>query len=245
VLTGTADLARLANRAATMTAFDSPGVTLPDAEVLQAGFEMRYSSRQSILPPALHPTTPPMMVVLGWRCPTSPWGAFELAQVRVGCRSGVRPRGYVVGCVVDNGAAADALAAAYGLAAQVGDVQLTRHYDRVGLKAQVGGQVAIDLAGANPDPLGLSDVQHTVTMTLADTPRGLRLIQVEPEYQPTRVERLTPRLHQFDAAAWGEPLLTPVHPIGASVALASITIPPLRYVCRPDVLAFEGTESVR
>jgi hypothetical protein len=245
MLTGTADLARLAARASTLAAFDGPAVTFPDAEVMQAGFEMRYASRQGLLPPALHPTTPPTMVVVGWLCPTSPWGPFRMAQVRVGCRSGVRPRGLVVGCIVDNAAAAAALASQFGFPAQVGQVELIRHYDRVGLKAQIGEGVAIDLVGANPDPLGLGDVQHTVTMTLAGTPRGLRLVQVEPEYEPTRVERLTPRLHQFDAAVWGEPLLTPVHPIAASMALATITIPPLRFVCRPDVLAFEGTESVR
>jgi hypothetical protein len=245
VLRGSADLEQLAGRVSLMAGFATPGVAFPEAEVLQAGFEMRYSSRQATLPPALHPTTPPTMVVVGWRCPISPWGAFQLVQVRVGCRSGVRPRGLVVGCVVDNIEAARVLAADFGLPARVGDVSLTRHYDRVALTAAIDGRDALDIVGANPEPLGSTDVQYTVTMTMAMTPLGLRLVQLEPEYQTTRVERLHPRLHSFDATAWGEPLLTPVHPVAASLAVASITIPPLRYVCRPDVLAFEGTESVR
>jgi hypothetical protein len=245
MLSGTADLERLKSRAATLSDFDTPGIALPQAEVLEASFEMRYASRQALLPPALHPTTPPMLVVLAWRCPTSPWGPFQLVQVRASCRSGVRPRGFVVSAIIDNPRAGDALAASFGLAALVGEVELVRHYDRVDLSASVAGTDAMELHGANPDPLGLSDVQHSVTMTLADTPRGLRLVQVEPEYEPTRVERLRPRLRHFDVSAWGEPLLTPVHPVAASVSLASITIPPLRYVCRPDVAAFEGTESVR
>ncbi|HWW53502.1 MAG TPA: hypothetical protein VNY84_07030 [Acidimicrobiales bacterium] len=245
MLTGTADVGHLTDRAATLVSFDRPSLTLPGAEVLQAGFEMRYASRQALLPPALHPTTPPVLVVLAWRCPSSPWGAFQLAQVRVACRSGVRPRGLVAGCIVDNADAAQALAADYGIASMVGNVELKRYYDRVDLSAGVDGALAIEMIGADPDPLGLGDVQYTVTMTLAHTPLGVRLVQLEPDYAPTRVERLQPRLRTFDGAVWGEPLLTPFHGISASVALASITIPTLRYVCRPDVLAFEGTESVR
>ena len=36
----------------------------------------------------------------------------------------------------------------------------------------------------------------------------------------------------------------PRHPVSASVVSASITLPPIRFVCRPDVLAFAGTEKV-
>jgi hypothetical protein len=32
--------------------------------------------------------------------------------------------------------------------------------------------------------------------------------------------------------------------VAASFTLASVTLPALRYVCRPDVLAFEGSERV-
>ncbi len=34
------------------------------------------------------------------------------------------------------------------------------------------------------------------------------------------------------------------HPVSASVALAELTLPPVRFVCRPEVLAFDGTERV-
>jgi hypothetical protein len=32
--------------------------------------------------------------------------------------------------------------------------------------------------------------------------------------------------------------------VSASIAVADVTLPAIRYVCRPDVWAFEGTERV-
>jgi hypothetical protein len=68
-------------------------------------------------------------------------------------------------------------------------------------------------------------------------------VQVEPRYQIQRVERGRPRVVSFDAAAWGEARLQPVYPVSASLAVADITFPRIRFVCRPDVLAFDGTEA--
>ena len=48
----------------------------------------------------------------------------------------------------------------------------------------------------------------------------------------------------FDGAAWGDARVQPVYPVSASFAVADITIPRIRFVCRPDVLAFDGTEAV-
>ena len=95
---GTADPKTLAAGAAKLTNFDVEPVVLPDVEVFQALFEMRIEAREALLPPGLHPTNPPTLVLLAWRCPESPWGPFALCQLRVGCRSGVRSRGLVLGC---------------------------------------------------------------------------------------------------------------------------------------------------
>lgn len=240
MLSGTADLALLAEQAPRMPSLGAGPVELGDAVVVQAAFEMGYASRQPLLPPGLHPTTPPLMVVLAWSVGDSPWGAFQMAQVRVSCRSGVRPRGFVTGCLVSTSEAATALAEGWGLPARVGPVRLERYYDSVELRAGEG----LALTGADPDPLGPGDVQYTVTTTLAHTERGLRLVQVEPDYTLARVERLRPRLGRFEAAGWGSPLLAPRSPVIASVAVGAITLPAIRFVSRPDVLAFEGTEPV-
>jgi Acetoacetate decarboxylase (ADC) len=244
VLTGTADVDRLASRAATMPSFEAHPVTFPAVEVVQAVFEMRWAARQVTLPPGLHPTNPPILTVLAWRAPESPWGPFSLAQLRVGCRSGVRPRGLVAGCVNDNPAAAAALAAGWGLPGRIGTVGLQRRYDAVSLEVLVDGRQVLALVGRQPVPLQPGDVQYTVTMTLASTPRGVRLVQVEPEYRLARVERLRARLTAFDGAGWGEEALAPSTPVSATVGVGDVTLPRLRFVSRPDVSAFQGTESV-
>lgn len=240
MLTGTAALDGLAAAAPVMPSMDPEPVTFDHVEVFQAIFEMAYSSRESTLPPALHPTTPPLLVLLAWQVPDGPWGPFSMAQVRLSCRSGVRPRGFVAGCLVDSDAAASELASRWGFPASVGAVRLDRFYDSVVL--DVGR--AMRVTGIDPDPLGPGDVQYTVTTTLAHTPRGLRLVQVEPEYELRRVERVRPRLDHFDDTAWGDRGLVPRHPVSASVGVGTLSIPRLRFVSRPDIMAFDGTEKI-
>lgn len=244
MLTGAADVEALAAAAPVMGSFEADAVRLDRVEVLQALFEQPYDSRAGNLPPGLHPTTPPLLVLLAWAVEDSPWGAFSMAQARVSCRSGVRPRGFVRSCIVDNPDAGAALAANWGFPAQTGRVRLSRHYDGVELTVERDGAAAASFSGLDPDPLDPGDVQYTVTTTLAHTPRGLRLVQVEPEYEPERVERLQPRLNAFDAGAWGAAGIEPVHPVSASIAVGSVTVPKLRFLSRPDVLAFEGTEKI-
>jgi hypothetical protein len=145
-------------------------------------------------------------------------------------RSGARPRGFVVGCVIDNPEAAAALASDWGLPAVPGSVELLRGYDRAELAVQADGRTAVRMVGLDPDPLSVDDVQFSVTTTLATTPRGVRLVQLEPEYELRRVERLRP--------------LEPGYPVAATISVGDITIPPIRYVSRPDVSAFQGTEQL-
>lgn len=201
------------------------------AEVVQAMVELPYALRQSTLPPALHPTNPPTCVLQAWRCTDGPWGAFAFAQVRIQCRSGLRPRGFVRACVASTEAAADGLRA-WGFAPVVGDVEVRRYYDEV----TVDAPGLLSLRATGPDPLDAGDVAHSATLNLAETPNGLRLVQLDIALAPTRVERVRPA-----AAVEGLPLGVPV---SASVAVGSLALEPVRYACRPDVLAFEGTETV-
>ena len=242
MIVGTARVEDLMATRPRVEAFGAGPVTLPDAEVLQAAFEMPVSAREAVVPPGLHPTNPALCVVLAWRCPESPWGPFSLAQVRAQTRSGVRPRGFVVGAVCDNTRAADALATDFGFPARPGEVLLRRAYDAAWLEVGLGGKPILALEGMDPEPLLPQDVYYPVTLNLAATPRGPRLLQVEPEYTLVRAERLRPRLLSFHPEGWGDRHLDPYFPVSASLASAVIVIPRMRFVCRPDVLAFQGTE---
>src|SRR5262249_56639871 len=129
----------------------------------------------------------------------------------------------------------------FGYTLQPGSVVLRRQYDSVDIRVVTAdGRLAAAVSARDPDPLAASDVQYIANMNLAETPRGLRLVQVEPHYRIERAERGRPHLDAFDGAAWGEARIRPSCPVSASITVGEVTLPPVRFVCRPDVLAFEG-----
>lgn len=245
MLSGTANIETLAQRAPTMASFAASPLQLEQVDVLQVLYEIDSAQRQVLLPPGLHPTDPPLINWLVYKCALSPWGPFALAQTRIECRSGLRLRAFLVQAVVDNAAAADALQRDWGFTVRVGEVSLRRHYDTTRVQVALDGQPALDLAASNPDPLEAGDIQYVANMNLAHTPRGVRLVQVEPRYRITRAERATPQMATFDGTRWELPRVRLLYPVSASIAVADITIPSIRFVCRPEVWAFEGTELVR
>jgi hypothetical protein len=102
----------------------------------------------------------------------------------------------------------------------------------------------VSLRAFDPEPLSPGDVSYSSSVVLAGTPRGMRLVQVDVDAAPARAERVRPRLGEFDAPAWVHPTIDPYHPVSASVARGEMTLQHLRYVCKPDELAFTGTERV-
>jgi hypothetical protein len=243
VLFGTADLDALAADAPVMQRLDTEPLLLRGVHVLQATFEMPSTARDVLNPAALHPTDPPLASWLFFGCTESPFGPFALAQLRVSCRSGLRPRGFLVESVVDSAQAGRALAERWGYRSCVGGVRMAHQYDTVTAAVRLGGQTILDVALRDPEPLGAHDLQYTASMHLAHTPRGLRLVQVDPTFAVERAERARPHLVAFDAAAWGDVRVAPTEPVVASIARADVTLPKLRYLCRPDVWAFDGTEA--
>jgi hypothetical protein len=244
MLSGTADLETLAARAPVMPGLGAAPVQLGQVEVLQVLYEIDSAQRTSLLPPGLHPTDPPVVSWLLYRCAVSPWGPFAMAQTRIECRSGLRLRAFLIGAVIDNEAARDALQRNWGFVASSGEVSLRRYYDAVETRVAIDGRTALHLTMTDPEPLGPHDIQYVANMHLARTPRGIRLVQVEPRYQIARAERGRSVRHGFDGTPWGGPSLRPVYPISAALAAADVVLPAIRFMCRADVWAFEGTEPV-
>ena len=244
MLIGTASIEELVARRPRMERFDAEPAVCEQAEVLQVMYEIATPHREAMLPPALHPTDPPIVSWLLYRCPASPWGSFAMAQTRIECRSGLRLRSFLVGAVVDNATAAEALEQRWGFTVRDGRIDLHRHYDSARATVVTNDRTILDVSVSDPDPLSPADLQYVANVNLAHTPRGVRLVQVEPRYHIHRVERGRPRVLAFDGVAWGDARVQPVHPVSASFAVADITIPRIRFVCRADVLAFDGTEAV-
>ena len=144
----------------------------------------------------------------------------------------------------DNEEASGALRERWGFPVQSGAVTLRHHYDSVEAAAAVGDDVVISVRGRDPEPLGNDDIAYSSSVALAHTPRGLRLVQIEYDVAVTRAERLHPELEAFDAMRFGvHPTVEPYYPVSASFALGTIELHRLRFVCRPDELAFTGTET--
>jgi hypothetical protein len=219
-------------------------VKLEDVQTLQLLCEFESRLAEELLPPALHPTLPGVVGFMVQRVGKSPWGPFALAQTRIECRSGVRPRGFLVSAVIDNAEAASALSSRWGFRVVSGEVRLRRFYDEVRAEVAIDGEEALALGLRDPEPLSTADVQYVANMNLASTAKGLRLVQVDSTFVLERAERGEPRLTAFAGAAWGTPELDPAYPISASFTTGAMTLPRLRYVCRADVWAFDGTELV-
>ncbi len=244
MIIGTANVDDLARHAATMPAFYGEDIHFGDVTCFQLTAEMRNSAREAILPPSLHPTIPAALSVQAYRVQTSPWGPFQYVTVRVSCRSGVRARGFTTATVTDSDIACTALREKLGYPARVGDIYFRSSYDGVAITVDEQDERILKIDGIDPDPMGSNDIQYTGTLNLAHTPMGLRLLQVEGNDTSSRVDRLSSTLSNFSGAAWGNALMAPYLVIASSVAKMELTIPTIRFVCKPEELAFTGTEPV-
>jgi hypothetical protein len=247
VLTGTAGVDELAQRlsAATIPAWASDGVELEGVISLQIIAELRRAGREALLPAGLHPTDPPSLHLQVWRVEQSPWGPFVWAHTRLSCRSGVRARALTTASVVDQPGAATGLAERFGFPSTVASIRLDVFYDRSEARVEVEGRAVLEVDAVDPTPMAPDAVQSTSTMNLGLTPQGFRLVQVEARHHTTGIDRLRARIRRFDPAAWGDDRLDPYNVVSAvQVRDQHVTLPPVRFVCRPDVSAFEGTERV-
>ncbi|MEL6985685.1 MAG: hypothetical protein AAFO29_24865, partial [Actinomycetota bacterium] len=82
MITGTADLDRLADTAPTIAAWSDEDLVLGSVECFQMIAEMRSTAREAVLPAALHPTIPPALSIQAWNAGDSPWGPFSMVHTR-------------------------------------------------------------------------------------------------------------------------------------------------------------------
>jgi hypothetical protein len=244
MLTGTADVDLLAVAAPTISAYFAESVVLHDVVLFQMVMEMRNGAREQVLPPSLHPTVPPTLSMQIWQVGDSPWDGFRMAVARVSCRGGVRARGFTTGVAASTPAAVQGLRENLGYPARQAEIAFLASYSGVQAAVSEAAGETFRASAIDPMPLGPDDVQYTGTLNLAHVPTGLRLVQAEFHVEPRRVERLKARLQSFVPAAWGDERLDPYHVVAASLATGTVTFPPLRFLLRPNELAFTGTESI-
>lgn len=241
---GTKDGAALLDGAPNMADLNAAPWEMEKVEILNLIFEINYDKMVDLLPKALHPTIPPIIYFSLHKFKESPVGPFLLAQARIGCRAGVRPRGFLTAAFVDTQAAADALASQWGFTVRVADVALHRYHDRVVMTVSDGGRVMLDASLMRPEPVSGGDVQYVANMNMARVDDKPLLVQVDPEFTFHKAERGRPAITQFDAAAWNADGVRAVYPVSASFAVADTGFPAIRYVVNPDVPALAGSRKV-
>jgi hypothetical protein len=237
-LVGTRSLSNLAAAAPVVPSLDVERWELPGARILQLMYEIDASAMTTLIPPALHPTIPPTLVFTVTHFPESPAGAFVLGEVRVGARSGARPRGLLLQAYASTPEAARELSTRWGYPVKVGDCRLEKRYDRIYGSVEADGKTILDITLLNPEPISGNDVQYLASLNLAKITRDgaeqLRLIQVDPDYAFKSADRGRPQLGAFDAAAWKVDGAVPNHAVSASCCVADISMPALRYLVDPE-----------
>jgi hypothetical protein len=247
-LAGSLDIRPLLSGSPEVVLDEEAEFRVDDVDILQVLYEVRVADRESLVPPALNPTIPPVVSFLVYRAKESALGPFALAQVRLTARSGVRPRAYLVSARCDNPALSSLLACSWGFRVTPGEITLRRFHDRVDCVVSDGGQTILDVSLIDPVPVTGHDVQYPPGMHLARVERdGVwvpRIVQVDSEYEFRRADRGRPSLASFDQSAWGDERLVPDLAVSASFAACDMTIANVRYICNPDIPASEGTEKV-
>ena len=216
-------------------------VVMTNVHTLQVLVEAPRHEALSYVPTPFHPTNPPAVTFTVAHVDESVAGEFTFAHVGVVCRAGVRLRSYLLQTFVSTERAADFLRDGWGYRADIGDVELVHHYDRIVGRVDAGGYRTMEITLESPMPLSAADIFYMDFMNFAMTDEGPRLIQVDPEYVIKSAERGVPHLTEFDARAWGAGDIKCTQPITAHHTNCDITLPAVRFLCHVDRPATEGT----
>lgn len=205
----------------------------------------QVGARETLFPPALHPTVPVIIRSQFWDAPEAPGGPVRLAMVSLSCRSGLRPRSLLAGAVVEApDATVESLSGGWGFPATTAEIDIRAGYDASSGTVRLDGEEVLSIDLVDPSPLSVGDIQFFSALHPARLPRGGRLAQVDIVAEVSRAERTQPRLRTFRTDGWISADVAPGMAVTATVVRADLTLQPVRFLNRLDVGAFEGTEKV-
>jgi len=239
-VSGRLDVGGALDGAVELETLDPEPWELPGARIVQASLEIVEAAAEAAIPPALHPSIPPYATFTVVEFPESPVGPFHLAQVRIVARAGIRPRGFLVGAVVDSEPAATALAAGWGFGTSVGEVGLTVRHDRWIGRVARHGQTVLEVVCRDPQVINGADVDLLDSLHLVRYEGDGLIVQVDPEYTYREAHRGGAELGVFVPDAWGG-AVRPTSPNVAVAVVADTDLPKPRFVMDPNRPAVEGT----
>ena len=243
MLVGTSDLSR----------WESATPASPDqAKALDLGvvrwMQLTYEPTGNcvhLFPFGLHPTTPVLVTMQFWNVREGDLGPFNMAQVRLTCRAGIRIRALTVNAVVDNADVAKVLSEGWGYPPNVGNVDLSWRTDQVSARVEVDGRSVLDGKMEMPMPISVDDLQHITSINPALVGNELRFLQSEPQIANLGVQRAAPHLTKFDCDFWNLTGHAPTYPVIAACADVEMSLPPVRFIQDPAQLAHKGTVAVK
>jgi hypothetical protein len=245
---GTLDVNELAAEAAQIDGYGTEPLSLKGAQVLNVTSEISAAGSDALLAPAMNPSIPPYVECTVMVFPESPWGPFSTGELRLVGRAGYRPRTRTFRTYVDNPAAASELARRWGFPVAPGKVRLHPRHERIVVEIDDDrGRRVLDAEMIDREGISGSDIQYIASMHLvrnrADS--KLVLVQVDPDYVFTKVERGHSHFIQIDQEAWGSKgLIMPTNPIISTYAQCEVILPKIRFVCDPNRNALLSTVRV-
>jgi len=220
----------------------SPGLSqrptpqLP-ATVLQLATEAPIEVCRGLLPPALHPLNPGVLVIMAYEvAATAGRGSFRTVEVGLQCRAGARARRYVLGAAIDDPRVAADMEARWGYLSTVADIKLERRYERIDLTV-VAGHTVLRASLLGPEPVTPSAVLYVAGLRpvlFRDQPW---IAQFERAFEISRADRGRPVVSEFDSQWWtgGQTSgLCATEPISGSFTRADVTLNPTRFLIAPE-----------
>ena len=210
-----------------------------DTRVAQLAVEAPIAPVRRLLPPALHPVNPAVLVVTAYDSRATDIGPFRLVEVALQCRAGARARRYLLGSAVDSTSARDALSEGWAYEAHAADVDIAVRYERADITVtSPDGRRVLDASVMDLNPVVPTAVAYFAALYLTTFDGALELLQIERDLEIARADRGRPRVDAFDSAWWtggGSDAIRATAPISASITTGDLDVKPVRFATAPDV----------
>jgi hypothetical protein len=131
-----------------------------------------------------------------------------------------------------------------GYPSQLAVLEYRPYYDEIAFAARVDGKLGYSGKLMDPEPINGSDLFYTADVHLANTPRGVKLVQVDPEFVFHRADRGAPKLEHYEAETFGDATVRPVRPVSASASKVDLRLSTPTYVSDQNVPALHGAEKL-
>jgi hypothetical protein len=242
IVFGTRDVDEDADGVPTVDLSDHTPLELVDGEILQCIYEYPFEGFENRVPPALHPTHPPLAVISFYRISSSPVGPCHIAQIRVSGLAGISRFTYPVHGWIDNPAAGELFGRRWGYQLEPAVIFLHRHHDRIWGTVTVDGRVILESGLYDPEPVNGVDAPNAGHLNLAhvdlDGSEVLSLVQAGPQLSFQRCDRGRPNLETFDSSAVrGD---RPYWNVSGYAGTCAFLFNPVEFLCDPKRPALEG-----